>query len=187
MSNAAAQTTEPQKGKEPPKAAETLPKIDENTVILTPEGVEGEAALAWLSQRYPEIFPSSPQADEVLRVELDTVELTKRTCVYVLCRKRVNERIPLKDALAWEQSKDGQRVTIHTPVEELAKECRLFGPINCSDYFESSGEKWQAPRLKTSAFLSALSAIARPWAVASPYVAEYKLGQTPTRYRLRNC
>lgn len=171
----------------PEKPEEKLPKIDDNTVILTPEHVEGEAALRWLSERYPDIFPDTPLADEILRVELDTIELTKRTQVYVLCRKRTNPRIPLTDALAWEQAPDGQRVTVHTPIEKLAGECKLYGPIVCADYFESSGEKWQAPKLRLASFLGALSDIARPWAVVSPYVAEYKGGQVATRYRLRNC
>jgi hypothetical protein len=166
---------------------EDLPFIDDNTVILSPAEMEAEAALAWLSVRYPEIFPETPQADEILRVELDTIELTKRTQVYVLARKRVNPRVPLKDALAWEQTPDGQRATIHTSAEELAKECKLYGPINCAAFFQSSGEKWQAPRLSQSDFLTALSEIARPWAVSSPYVTEYKAGQQTTRFRLRNC
>lgn len=178
---------EPRKPGTPVDNGEKLPTIDDNTVILSPDGVEAEAALAWLSDRYPEIFPNSDRADEILRIELDTIELRKSTVVYVLARKRVNQRIPLKDALAWEQAPDGQRVTVHTPVEDLAKECKFYGPINCGDYFASSGEKWQAPRLKQTEFLNALSKAAAPWTVVSPYVAEYKQGQMPTRYRLKNC
>lgn len=185
----AAQTKEapPRKAGQPVKNTEGLPFIDDNTVIITPDSSEAEAALHWLSERYPEIFPESSVADEILRVELDTIELTKRTQVYVLARKRTNPRVPLKDAQAWEQTPDGQRATVHTPVEELAKECKLYGPINCADYFQSSGEKWQAPRLSQSEFLTALSLIARPWVVSSPYVTEYKSGQLPTRFRLKNC
>jgi hypothetical protein len=175
-----------QRPEQPSLAAPALPKIDDNTVILTPDDTEGEVALHWLSERYPDIFPVSDQADEILRVELDTQELTKKTQVYVLARKRKGRK-PLSDPRAWEQSPDGQRVTVHTPLEILAKEAELYGPVNCSEFFYSTGEKWQAPRLNQSAFLNALSAIASPWVVASPYVTEYKNGQIPTRYRLRNC
>lgn len=185
---AAAAKDAPRKPGTPIANSENLPIIDDNTVILTPDAVEAEAALQWLSERYPDVFPASPQAEEILRVELDTIELTKRTMVYVLARKRSNPRIPLTDALGWEQSPDGQRVTVHTPIEKLAKECKLYGPINCADFFSSSGEKWQAPRLRQSDFLTALGSIAQPWAVVSPYVAESKSShQPPTRYRLKNC
>lgn len=178
------QTQNP-KDKPAPKPAIPELKVDQNTVFLCPDGYEGDAALHWLMQRFPHI--QGEGIDEVLRAELDIAQLSKYSVVYVLLRKRKNQRIPLTNAQPWEQSPDGQRVTVEMPLDRMIEEIDVYGPLTCSEFFYSTGEKWQAPRLDAPKFLEALGKIAAPWSVDSTEKAELKNGQKPTRFKLMYC
>lgn len=174
---------------QPPKKEEPkidLPVVDRDTVFLSPDGAEGEAALNWLLKYFPDIFEEG-LGDEILRMELDVAQLSKHSKVYVLARKRKHPRIPLTDAQPVEQSPDGQRITLEMPLEKMVDEVRAFGPINCVDFFSSSGQKWQAPRLNTAAFLSKLAELSAPWVPDSTEKCDLKNGQLPTRFKLMYC
>jgi len=163
-----------------------LPPVDRDTVFLTPDGAEGEAALHWLLKHFPGLFEEG-MGDEILRMELDIAQLSKHSKVYVLARKRKHPRVPLTDAQPWEQSPDGQRITREMPLDKMVEEVRWFGPINCAEFFSSTGQKWQAPRLDRAAFISKLAEFAAPWSVDSTEKCDLKNGQLPTRFKLLHC
>ena len=182
--------TQQDKNKEPQKPEAKKPdakatiKLDQNTVFLCPDGYEGDAAMHWLMRTFPDIEHGM---DELLRAELDVAQLSRYSTVYVLLRKRKSQRIPLTNAQPWEQAPDGQRVTVEMPLDKMVDEVQPYGPINCSEFFYTTGEKWQAPRLDIPRFIEALGKAAAPWSVDSTEKAELKNGQRPTRFKLLFC
>lgn len=166
---------------EPPKKEKLV--IDRDTVFLSPDGAEGEAALNWLLREYPGLFEEG-LGDEILRMELDIAQLSKHSKVYVLARKRRHPRIPITDSQPWAQSPDGQRITLEMPLEKMVDEIQPYGPVVCADFFASSGQKWQAPRLNAAGFLSKLAEFSAPWVPDSTEKCDLKNGQTPSRFKL---
>jgi hypothetical protein len=152
---------------------------DLEVFYLSPPFEETEAAAAWLDTHDPKAL-----AQDNLIPMLHLQRVSRRTAVVLLLRKPVGRKKITAAQGYLEASNTGERVTVHTPVEELAKEVQAYGPINCADYWEQGATRFSA-HLNRAAFVAAIAKLATPYVIGFEDVASKKNGDLPDQLVLR--
>lgn len=169
--------------KDAPKANESKIKIDYNTRFFAPPHEEIEAAAHLIRKLHPEL--EEELLNECLVDRLNMDGFNKGTVIYVVCRKSFGRR-RLTDAQTFREAPDGLRITVHTPIEQLAAEMKIYGPVLAKDHWEENERGWSS-ELKRSSFLSEIGKLAAPWAVLQPDAPSKKNGELPRYCVLSSC
>lgn len=153
------------------------------TRFLSPSHEEIEAAAVLLRKLYPEL-PEEILTD-CLCDRLNCDALNKSTVVYVAVRKSYGRK-RMKEAQTFREDRDGARITVHTPVEELAQDVHILGPVRARDHWNEGQNGWSS-ELNRASFLNAVGALATPWAVIQPDAPGKKNGELPKYIMLQSC
>jgi hypothetical protein len=153
------------------------------TRFLAPAHEEIEAAAVLLRKLYPEL--SEEILTDCLCDRLNVDALNKSTVVYVAVRKSYGRK-RLKEAQTFREDRDGARITVHTPVEELAQDVHILGPVRARDHWNEGQNGWSS-EINRSSFLNAIGALATPWAVIQPDAPSKKQGELPKYIMLQSC
>lgn len=153
------------------------------TRFLAPAHEEIEAAAVLLRKLLPEM-PEEILTD-CLCDRLNCEALNKSTIVYVTVRKSYGRK-RMTEAQTFREDRDGARITVHTPPEDLAKEVHVLGPIRVRDHWSEGQNGWQS-ELNRASFLNAVGALASPWAVIQPDAPSKKSGELPKFIVLQSC
>jgi len=163
--------------KDAPKPTEKKIEITYNTRFLAPPHEEIDAAAHLLRQKFPDL--AEELLNECLTDRLNTDGFNKGTVVYVVVRKSYGRK-RMKDAQTYREAPDGARITVHTPVEELAGDMKVYGPICAKDHWTESERGWHS-ELDRASFLEELGKLAAPWSILQPDAAG-KRGMEHPRY-----
>lgn len=171
--------------KDAQKQAAPEPKIEitYNTRFFCPPHEEIDAAAVWLRKRFPEL--QEELLNECLTDRLNMDGFNKGTIVYVLVRKSYGRKRML-DAQTFREAPDGARVTVHTPLEDLAAEMRIYGPVLAKDHWLTDERGWNS-ELNRGSFLSEIGKLAAPWAIVQPDAPGKKNGELPKFCMLSTC
>lgn len=153
------------------------------TRFLAPSHEEIEAAAVLLRKLYPEL--PEEILNDCLADRLNCEALNKSTVVYVAVRKSYGRK-RMTEAQTFREDRDGARITVHTPAEDLAKEVHILGPVRARDHWCEGQNGWQS-ELNRASFLNAVGALATPWAVIQPDAPGKKQGELPKFIMLQSC
>ena len=169
--------------KDAPKPTEKKIEITYNTRFFAPPHEEIEAAAHLIRKQFPEL--AEELLNECLTDRLNLDGFNKGTVVYVVCRKSFGRR-RLTDAQGYREAPDGMRITTHTPMEELAAEMKIYGPVLAKDHWAENDRGWSS-ELNRATFLSEIGKLAAPWAVLQPDAPSKKNGELPKYCVLSTC
>lgn len=153
------------------------------TRFLAPAHEESEAAAVLLRKLYPEL--SEEILTECLADRLNCDSLVRSSVVFVAVRKSYGRK-RMTEAQTFREDRDGARITVHTPPEDLAKEVHILGPVRARDHWNEGQNGWQS-ELNRASFLNAIGALATPWAVIQPDAPGKKHGELPRFIMLQGC
>lgn len=154
---------------------------EQDTFYLVPRDKdEVEASMHW-RDRNPHVF------DDNICIELPLALLTRRSKVFVLCRKaergknggKLQQSNPIIDTV------DGAHIHGHVEPEKLADDFKLYGPVVCSGHWET-GERHFMNRLNREGFLRELQTVAAPYTFGWTDGNECKHPKLPSVLYLRS-
>lgn len=164
--------------KQDPIHADNLAE-DLEVFYLAPAFEETEAAASWLEKNDPKAL----ERDNLIPM-LHLQRVSRRTAVVLLLRKPVGRKKITAAQGYVEAQNTGERVTVHADVEELAKEVKAYGPINCADFWEQGVTRFSA-HLNRAAFVAEIARLASPYCIGFEDVASKKNGDLPDQLVIR--
>lgn len=153
------------------------------TRFLSPVHEEIEAAAVLLRKLLPKF--EEEVLNDMLVERLNTESLNKSSVVYVMVRKSFGRK-RMTEAQTYREDRDGARITVHTPPEDLAKEVHILGPIRARDHWTNGEREWNS-ELNRASFINEVGRLAAPWAVIQPDAPGKKAGELPRYIQLQSC
>lgn len=140
---------------------QTLPHDDDAWYLVVRDQYEEEYCESWFVKNMPDL--DQEQIINLLPID----RMHKKSKLYIVCRKgkrgaHRGQVAPVEKLVGYD--KNGYKISERLPIEEVAEQVGVYGPIEAKDFWEERGRYQKGVNFE--AFTNKVAEVARPYRIA---------------------